>query len=104
MKILCKSWGNKEPYYNLHPLETKLVFESPIRESTFIEEDILKELNERQKKAIEYLKRKGDITNREYRKINYVSNRIAFGELSDLINKGILVRKGKGRSIYYVIK
>ncbi|MBU1623035.1 MAG: putative DNA binding domain-containing protein [Nanoarchaeota archaeon] len=104
MKSLSKEWGNKEPYYELHPIETKIIFASQIKESTYLEEDVLAGLNERQKKAIEYLKEKKVITNREYREINSVSNRIAFEELSDLIEKGILAKKGEGRSVYYVFR
>jgi len=48
----------------------------------------LEDLNNRQKKAIEYLKQKGEITNREYRSINSVSNVIAAFELQALIKKG----------------
>ncbi len=102
MKSLCKKWGNKEPYYELHPVETKITFESPIKEPTFVE--IETRLSNRQKKAIEYVKKKGAITNREYREINYVSNRVAFEELSDLIEKEILVKKGGGRSVCYVFR
>ena len=32
MKELSRSWGNKEPYYDLHPVETKIIFESQIKE------------------------------------------------------------------------
>ena len=104
MKDLCRQQGNKEPFYELHPIETKIIFESPIRESTFIEEDVLENLNDRQKKAVEYLKAKKVITNREYREINSVSNRIAFEELFDLTKKNVIVKKGEGRSVYYVFK
>lgn len=39
-----------------------------------------------------------------HRRINSVSNRIAFEEIKDLVEKKILVKKGKGRSVYYVFK
>ena len=39
MHRLCREWGNKEPRYELHLLETKVIFDSPIQESTFIEID-----------------------------------------------------------------
>ena len=104
MKSLSKEWGNKEPYYELHPIETKIIFESQIKESTYIEENILKNLNERQKKALEHIKVRGRITNREYREINSVSNRVSFEELNELVKKEFLIKKGKGRSIYYVFR
>jgi len=61
-------------------------------------------LNERQKNAIEHLKEKREITNRIYREINSVSNRIAAEELKDLIKNKILIKRGKGRSVYYVFR
>lgn len=60
-------------------------------------------LNHRQKKAIEYVQKRGAITNREYRNINSVSNVIAAFELQALVRKGILRKEGKGRSTQYVI-
>ena len=46
-----------------HPLETKIIFESPIQESTFIEiDDISKQLNERQKNALFHVEKNGQIT------------------------------------------
>ena len=48
MQRLCREYGNKEPRYEFHPLETKIIFDSPIQESTFIEiDDISEQLNER---------------------------------------------------------
>jgi len=61
-------------------------------------------LNERQIKAIMYVKERGKITNKEYREINLVSNKTAFFELSDLVSKGFLKEEGKGKNTYYVMK
>lgn len=60
-------------------------------------------LNDRQRKAMEYIKERGEITNREYRSINSVSNVIAAFELQSLVKKGILGRKGRGRATHYLI-
>ncbi|MCD6161693.1 MAG: putative DNA binding domain-containing protein [candidate division Zixibacteria bacterium] len=103
MENLSKEWGNKEPYYDLHPIESKIIFESQIKESTYIKEDILKELNERQKKAIEYLKEKGKITNEEYQKINNTTRITAFRDLKHLADKRIIEMVGKtGKYTYYI--
>ncbi len=61
------------------------------------------ELNERQKKALEYLEKHGKITNREYREINDVSRQTAKRDLSDLVEKEILKQKGEGRGTYYTL-
>ena len=101
MKELSKKWGNKNPYYKLHPIETKIIFESQIQESTFIEKDILEELNERQKVAIEYFKIHQKISRSQYAKLTNCSLRTAFRDLEKLLKDNILIRKGVGRNIYY---
>ncbi|MEA2055713.1 MAG: transcriptional regulator, partial [Candidatus Thermoplasmatota archaeon] len=59
-------------------------------------------LNERQVKAVMYVKEKRRITNKEYREINDISRQMATIELSNLVKKEIFVRKGKaGKGIAY---
>lgn len=105
MKRLSAEWGNKEPRYELHPLETKVIFDSPIQESTFIEiDDISEQLNECQKKAFSYVQRHGQITRKEYIEINRVSATAAYEELKNMVNKNLLDVRGKGRGTKYVQK
>lgn len=105
MRRLCQEWGNTEPRYEFHPLETKIIFDSPIQESTFIEiDDISEQLNERQKNAFSYAQKRGEIKKREYMEINHVSHRIAYEELKDMTDKGLLTMVGKGRGTKYVRK
>ena len=105
MKRLSEEWGNKEPSYELHPLETKIIFDSPIQESTFIEiDDISEQLNERQKKALFHVQKSGQIATKEYVEINHVSRRVAYEELRDMTDKGLLSMIGKGRGTKYVRK
>ena len=60
-------------------------------------------LNERQKKAVEYIREKGNITNREYRELTGLGREYARKELNDMLEKGILAKKGKGRSVHYIL-
>lgn len=60
-------------------------------------------LNDRQLRAVEYVKEKGRITNREYQNINAISQRTASRELSDLVEKEVLKSsetKGAGSYFY----
>ena len=105
MQKLCREWGNKEPRYEFHPIETKIIFDSPIQENTYIEiDDISEQLNERQKNAFFYVQRNGQIATKEYVEINNVSRRIAYEELKDMTDKGLLSMIGKGRGSRYVRK
>lgn len=61
-------------------------------------------LNERQIKAVKYIKENGKITNREYQEINAVSNKTAFLELSALVKREILLNIGSGRNLAYTLK
>ncbi len=61
-------------------------------------------LNERQKRAVLFVKEKGKVANREYKGMFGISDRMALFDLTDLCQKGIFERIGKtGRSIEYVL-
>lgn len=105
MRRLCEEWENTEPRYELHPLETKVIFDSPIQDTTFVEiDDISEQLNDRQKNAFSYVQKHGGIAKRQYMEINRVSHGIAHEELKDMKNKGLLVMTGRGRATKYVQK
>ncbi len=105
MRRLSEEWGNKVPRYKFHPLETKIIFASPIQETTYIEiDDISEQLNERQKNAFSYVQKNGQIATKKYVEINNVSRQTAYTELADLTNKGLFTAVGKGRGTKYVRK
>ncbi len=60
-------------------------------------------LSERQIKAVMYVKERGSISNREYRELNAVSDEAARLDLKQLVEMGVLVVQGKGRSVRYVL-
>ncbi len=105
IKELSKKWGNKEPYYDLHPVETKIIFGSPIRESTFveIEKDALEGLNERQLKAIDYFKSKGRITTKAYARLFKISMITAKRDLLYLKKEKIIIFVGSPKTGYYCL-
>ena len=73
-----------------------------IRKSRLTEEYLISlELNERQRKAIEYLIQHKYITNREYREINGIGKVVSAKELNIMVKKDILRRIGKGRTLRY---
>ena len=58
-------------------------------------------LTERQMNIVECIVEKGNITNRDIRKIFDISNRAAMDEISKLIDMKVLKKVGKGRSTKY---
>lgn len=61
-------------------------------------------LNERQIKAINYVVKRGSITNKEYQELNKTSKWTAMRDQNDLIEKGIFSRRGEGKKKFkYVL-
>lgn len=52
-------------------------------------------LNDRQMKAVEYVKTKGKITNAVYQEINGIGKSVTIDELRDLVKQQIFVRIGE---------
>lgn len=102
---LCLKNGNPKPVYEIDPIQTKVIFKSQVKDVTVveIEEKILEGLNERQKKAIEYVRKNGKIARKEYEKLCKTSERTANRELAELIKKGIIKKTGSGVKFYYVL-
>ena len=59
-------------------------------------------LNERQIKAMLFVKEQRHIANQAYRQLNHVSNKTAYLELNELVEKGLLRRQGMGKAAGYV--
>ncbi|MCD5416138.1 hypothetical protein LR032_03420 [Candidatus Bipolaricaulota bacterium] len=60
-------------------------------------------LNARQKKAVAWTKETGRIANSPYQDLTGVSRKTAARDLDDLVQKGVLMRIGERRGIYYVL-
>jgi len=58
------------------------------------------ELNERQRKAIEYIKEHNFITTKIYQGITKLGKVYSIKELNDLVNKKIIRRMGRGKKLY----
>ncbi len=85
--------GLPEPIFEESGASFVVIFRKPIAR-----EELLKlGLNERQVKAVEYVEKKGSITNKEYQEINNVSRRTATRDLGDLVHKRMLKRVGIGK-------
>ena len=62
-------------------------------------------MNERQLRALQYLREQGSITNREYRELcPSVSAETIRLDLVDLTNRGLLLKVGAKRGTYYILK
>lgn len=60
-------------------------------------------LNDRQRKGLVHVKIHGTMTNAEYQRLAATTRPTAIRDLADLVNKGLLLRRGEGRGSHYVI-
>ncbi|MEA1925151.1 MAG: ATP-binding protein [Candidatus Altiarchaeota archaeon] len=68
------------------------------------EQEKIIELNERQKQAVEYLRKHRRITNRDYRRLfPGISPETARLDLKNLIEKGIIEKQGIKKGAYYIL-
>ncbi len=97
-----KSVGLPEPEFK----EEMGGFSVYFRKDIYTEEYLRKMgLNERQIKAVMYVKEKGRITNKEYQELINTTKRTASRDLKDLTEKEILEQVGDtGKGTYYILK
>ena len=98
---LCRMNGNEKPIYDLADIETKVIFKSQVRT---ISMDVIEEkhgLNDRQKKAIEYIAENGKITTKEYVDLVNVPIITAKRDLLDLKSKRVIQFIGSLKTGYY---
>ncbi|MCG2735873.1 MAG: helix-turn-helix domain-containing protein [Candidatus Methanoperedenaceae archaeon] len=69
-----------------------------------ISEEIIKELNERQRIIVKYLREQGKINRSGCMKLLNTSKDTVFRELLTLQKKNILMRCGSGKNVYYTLK
>ena len=56
----------------------------------------------RQLRALDFISSHGYITNRDYARLNELSERQALRELTEMVDRGVVLRVGKGRACQYV--
>ena len=105
MKRLMREHGLKEPEFRESEVSFTVIFWGPAEKilETGAEEIVAVELNERQKKAIDYIRKHGRISNREYREINNVPKITAYRDTNDLIKKKLVKKIGAGAQIHYIL-
>jgi ATP-dependent DNA helicase RecG len=96
----CKKAGIPEPVFTYDSSDISVEFRKDIYHEKHLQS---LNLNERQVKAVLYVKEKGRITNKEYQNINNTSDRSASRDLENLISIGVLKRIGDKKGASYEI-
>jgi len=101
MAELCEAQGLPQPFYNIDGSDFWIEFRDFFNEQGLIERG----LNERQIKALFFIKEKGEITKKEYQELNNISVRTAVYELKELVEKYKFLRMvGASVNTSYVLK
>ena len=96
----CQEQGLPEPDFE----EDHGVFVVKFYQNKWNEENLKKlGINERQIKAVIYVKEKGKITNKEYRELTGLSDEGARLDLIELSKRNLIRPIGKGRSAHYIL-
>jgi ATP-dependent DNA helicase RecG len=70
-----------------------------------ITDEMLNDLNLRQRNAVEYLLKQRKITNKEYRQLNPgITDRTVLNDFNELIEKNIITAKGEKKYRYYTLR
>lgn len=77
------------------------LFDSTYEKKKEVEKIDLSGLNERQKRALDYIREHGRVFKKEYAELFGVADMTAKRDLADLIEKGLVVRRGVGPMIHY---
>lgn len=97
---LCKQNGLPSPEFK----EVFGGFSVVFRKDIYTEEYLRSlDLNERQIKAVKFIKEQGGISRKEYVSLVKISPRMAHLDLTDLVSKKLLVAVGKGRAVKYTL-
>jgi ATP-dependent DNA helicase RecG len=100
MKNLCIEAKIPVPQFSCKGNDFWTVF----RKDIYNKEELSKlGLNERQIKAVLYVRENGKITNKEYQELNSTIDRTALRDIEELMNKEIFKREGDGKNTYYRI-
>jgi ATP-dependent DNA helicase RecG len=100
MRHTCKIMGMPEPVFRENHF-FKVVFNKDIYTEEYLSD---LGLNERQIKAVMYIKEKGRIKSSEYQQITGLSNEGVRKDIKVMMKKNIIVQKGKGRNTHYLLK
>ena len=99
----CRNHGLPDPeFVSIRNVEFRTILARDVYTESFLAK---LDLNDRQLRAIKYVKVKGGITNKEYQEICNTSERTATRDLASLVSKGVFEQIGKtGKGTRYVLR
>ena len=97
----CREYGIPDPLIT----EEQGGIEATFQKDIYTEENLRQlNLNERQIKAILYIKGHRELTNTNYQTINKISKPVATRDLTELVNRGLILKIGStGKGTKYML-
>jgi len=98
--------GHPAPVFNASDASVTVTFLSEKTRETALPDEVAKlSMNERQTKALAYIARHKSIRSRDYQELcPDVSPETLRLDLSDLVERGVLLKVGRKRGTYYIMK
>lgn len=95
--------GHKPPTFDARPYSFAVTLYNAREKQS--PPEWVRNTNHRQARALQYIRERGSITNREYRQLcEGVSAETLRLDLADMVEKGILVKVGSKKGTYYILK
>jgi ATP-dependent DNA helicase RecG len=96
----CRTHRKPEPSFEVHGQTFRAIFK-PAQAGDLMTSAA--GLNERQRKALLFIREKEGIQASQYRELVRIGQRQAVNDLNGLVARGLAVRTGGGRSVRYVL-
>jgi ATP-dependent DNA helicase RecG len=94
----CRDWGLPEPDFQFTGTSLIVTFWKSKLTDSYLDS---MGLNERQRKAIAYMKEHKRITSKKYAELFLITYRMARNDLKSLVDKGVLIQKGTSKKLTY---
>ena len=96
-----QSVGLPEPIFNDFSHGVQIVFQRNPFPKVADSQPLNEKLNSRQQKAIEYVRKHGEINNTAYQELTESTKKTATRDLKQLIEQGVFISKKEGKNVFY---
>jgi len=96
----CEKYGLAEPKIEVHSGGFSITLFKDIYNEEYLSKV---SINDRQKKAIQYIKQNKSISNSVYRELFEVAKRTAVRDIEELMELKMIMKRGEGRATEYII-
>ena len=104
MNNFMGEWGLEKPAFRERTGYFTIIFKGPGKPIVKVPDERLMGLNERQRRIIRFIEKHETMTISDIQKMFNISRVAANKNVNELIKKDLILRRGVGKSTYYVLK